>query len=608
MTSSGNAVSAFSTGYRTTRRDLLRGTSFLALAAGASALTGCSLFEESSDVGSTGEKGKGKPAQVMRMGFPNFPVIDPQVITNGMWLALRGVFEGLIAQNPKGSDVVPAVAEKWTVSPDGLTYTFSLRTNAKWSNGDPVVASDFERTLKRLFTPSQASAGGTTMGANSYQAATGIKGAVEFLGGTLTDWSQVGVKATGDHELQFTLANPNPGFLLGLTHPSMLPLHMDSVEGKPKEWQNAGTLVSNGPFKVSKWTQNSAMSLTPNEHYWDKGKVFLSRIDIELQESVATGTATVPYENDEVDIVAIVDADAIRFQKDPTLSKQVRSVPTYSIAYLAKLRSSNPALDDVRVRKALSLAAGRADLAEIGPGLRPGTSLVVDDVPGWDESLALKEDVAEAKRLLAEAGFPDGKGLPTVRILAGVQSPLIDGLIDAWKKNLGIQAKADIVEAGVYVERRWQVQAGDYIGYYFGTFAGLHTWPVMVGVLWSPLDVQKLGLPANIWKQYQQTETNTKLKPAERTKQLEDLLSKNATPQTRQLAELVEKASATRDEQEQLALFKQAAKLRDEQFLYVPLTWGDAMFAVRPTVKGLNLRAAPEFFYFKGISIEKGAA
>ncbi|MFD2079913.1 peptide/nickel transport system substrate-binding protein/oligopeptide transport system substrate-binding protein [Actinopolymorpha cephalotaxi] len=598
-----------------TRRDLLRGASFLTLAAGAGALTGCSVFSESSDsdpgpadAGNAGDAGGGKPKQVLRLAFNNFAVLDPQVITDGMWLSLRGIFEGLVSQNDEGTDVVPGVAEKWSTSADGLTYTFTLRTNAKWSNGDPVVASDFERTLKRLFTPSQASAGGTTMGANSYQAATGIKGAADFLAGTLTDWSKVGVKASGDHELTVTLENPNAGFLLGLTHPSMLPLHMDSVEKDPKGWQNAGNLVSNGPFKLSKWTPNASMTLVPNEHYWDKGKVFLSRIDINLQEAVATGTATVPYENGEVDMVGIADADAIRFQKDPTLAKQVHAVEKYSIVYLAKLRSKNPALDDVRVRKALSLAAGRADLTKIGPGMAQGTSLVVDNVPGWDASLAIKDDVAQAKKLLADAGFPGGKGLPTVRILAGVQSPIIDALVQAWQKNLGIKAKADIVEAGVYVERRWAVQADDYIGFYFGTFAGLHTWPVMVGVLWGPKDVQKLSLPAADWAAYQQVESDTKLSPAKRNAELDAMLADKSSPESRRLAQLVEQASATRDENEQLKLFKEAAKLRDQQFLYVPLLWNSAMFAVAPKVRDLHLRAAPDFFYFKGISIGKGSA
>jgi oligopeptide transport system substrate-binding protein len=592
------------------RRELLRGASFLTIAAGAGALSGCSIFEESGAGTGTGGDGSGddKAAQVMRLGFPNFAVIDPQVITDGMWLALRGVFEGLVSQNSKGSDVIPAVAERWTISPDGLVYTFQLRTTPKWSNGDPVVASDFERSLKRLFTPSSAAAGGTTMGANSYQAATGIKGAEEFLAGTLTDWSQVGVKATGDHELVMTLKNPNPGFLLGLTHPAMLPLHMDTVEAKPKEWQNPGTLVSNGPFKLSAWTQNSSMTLVPNEHYWDRGKVFLDRIQITLTEAVATGTATVPYENGEVDIVGVTDADALRFKNDPELSKQLRSVPTYSISYLAKLRSEHPALDDVRVRRALALSAGRSDLAKIGPGLRPATSLVVDDTPGWDPSLAVRENVEEARQLLAQAGYPGGKGLPTVRILAGTQSPMVDVVIDSWKKNLGIQAKADIVEAGVYVERRWKVQTGDYIGFYFGTFAGLHTWPVMVGVLWGPKDVQKLSLPAADWARYQQVESDSKLTPVQRNQQLEGILSAKASAPSKQIGQLVTQASATRDEAAQLRLFKQAAKLRDEQFLYFPLMWQDAMYAVRPTVKGLQLRAAPDFFYFKGISIEEGSA
>jgi oligopeptide transport system substrate-binding protein len=181
-------------------------------------------------------------------------------------------------------------------------------------------------------------------------------------------------------------------------------------------------------------------------------------------------------------------------------------------------------------------------------------------------------------------------------------------VIDSWKKNLGIQARADIVESGTYVERRWKVQTGDYIGFYFGTFAGLHTWPVMVGVLWGPKDVQKLSLPAADWARYQQVESDSELTPVQRNQQLDAILSTKATAPAKQIGQLVTQASATRDEAAQLQFFKQAAKLRDEQFLYFPLMWQDAMYAVRPTIKGLELRAAPDFFYFKGISIEKGSA
>jgi oligopeptide transport system substrate-binding protein len=586
------------------RREFLRISGLAALATGSWSLAGCGIFGEGDVAGEGGGSGKAAGPAVLRISFVPVEVLDPQVITNGMWILTRGILEGLVAQNDKGSDVVPAVAEKWTVSPDNLTYTFQLRADAKWSNGDPVVAKDFERTYQRLFTPAGTSAGGTTLGANSYQASTGIKGAVDFLSGVLTDWSEVGVKATGDRELVFTLANPNPDFLLALTHPALLPLHMDSVEGKPEDWQNPPNFVSNGAFAVEKWVKNSSIRLVPNKNYWDRKTVSLDQVDVKLVEPSASATATVPYENNEVDILQITDADVLRFQKDPELTEHLASVSTYSIAYLAKLRSQNPALDDVRVRKALSLGLGRETLAKVSPGLRPGVSLVTDRTADWDDSIAVQEDVEEAKRLLAQAGYPGGKGLPEVRLLAGVQSPMVDAIVDTWTRNLGIKARADIVEAGVYVERRWQVQKGDYIGYYYGTFAGLPTWATMVGALWSPKDVQMISLPAEDWERYQSIQLDTKMAAAKKTSQLDAILAQDATPEARKIGDLVTQATNALDEASQLQLFKQAAKLREEQYLYIPVVWADVFFAVRPTVTGMNLRPYPDFFYMKPLGVK----
>lgn len=583
------------------RREFLRLSGLLGLAAGgAGTLTGCGLFDAQDPAASDGAGGGGR---VLRISFVPVEVLDPQVITNGMWILSRGILEGLVMQNETGDDVVPAVAESWTVSDDRLTYVFRLRSDAAWSNGDPVTASDFERTYKRLLTPAGTSAGGTTLGANAYQASTGIKGAVEFLSGALTDWSQVGVEATGERELTLTLANPNPDFLLALTHPALLPLHMDSVESDPDGWQEPPKFVSNGPYAVKSWTKNSSIELVPNEHYWDRKSVSLDRISVQLVEPTAGGTATVPYENDEVDVISVSDADVLRFQKDPELSKHLRSVETYSIAYLAKLRSEHGALEDVRVRKALSLGLGRSTLAEVVPGAQPGVSLVTERTEGWDDGIAVQEDLEEARRLLAEAGYPNGEGLPEVRILAGVESPVIAAVADLWKKNLGIRVRPDIVEAGVYVERRWQVQTGDYIGFYYGTFAGLPTWPTMVGTLWSPLDVQKFSLPAEIWAEYQKVEADETSDGATKNARLTRLLDEHSSPGSRRMAALVDQAMNEPDDRKRTDLFKQAAKIREEEYLFIPALWLSVFFAVRPTITNLSLRPYPDFFYFKPLGL-----
>ncbi|TCC22369.1 peptide ABC transporter substrate-binding protein [Kribbella sindirgiensis] len=580
-----------------TRRDFLR-LSGLTLAAlgGSWSLTGCGLF---------GDDSKAADGQsTLKIDYVPVEVLDPQVITNGMWILSRGISEGLVTQNEKGDGVLPAVASEWKVSDDHLTYTFTLRDNAQWSDGKPVVAQDFERTYKRLFTPAATSAGGTTLGANSYQVSTGIKGGKDFLAGVLTDWSKVGVKANGDHELVLTLSNPNPDFLLALTHPAMLPLPMDLVESKPKDWQNPPNYVSNGPYTVTEWVPNSKLILVPNEKYWDRGNVKIGRIQVNLVEPSAAATATVAYENGETDLVQLAGPDVLRFQKDANLSKELEQTENYSILYLAKLRSQHAAMEDVRVRKALSLALDRKTLAGVQPGQEPGVSLVTSRTGGWDASLGIKEDVAEAKRLLAEAGYPNGQGLPPVRILVGVpDTTLADAMVDSWTKQLGIKASVDHVEAGVYTERRWQVQKGNYIGFYYGTFAGLPTWPTMVGSLWSPKNVQEISLPSDQWQKYQSVQEDKKLKPADKTAQLDAILAGHASKPARDIGALVDKANTERDDAKRMELYKQAAKLREEQYLYLPVLWLSLFHAVKPKVHGLQLRAYPDYFYLKSLSV-----
>jgi oligopeptide transport system substrate-binding protein len=580
-----------------TRRDFLRLSGLTMAAIGGSwSLTGCGLF---------GDDSKAADGQsTLKIDYVPVEVLDPQVITNGMWILSRGISEGLVTQNEKGDGVLPAVASEWKVSDDHLTYTFTLRDNAMWSDGKPVVAQDFERTYKRLFTPAATSAGGTTLGANSYQVSTGIKGGKDFLAGVLTDWSKVGVKANGDHELVLTLSNPNPDFLLALTHPAMLPLPMDLVESKPKDWQNPPNYVSNGPYTVTEWVQNSKLILVPNEKYWDRGNVKLGRIQVNLVEPSAAATATVPYENGETDLVQLAGPDVLRFQKDANLSKELEQTENYSILYLAKLRSQHPAMEDVRVRKALSLALDRKTLAGVQPGQQPGVSLVTSRTGGWDASLGIKEDVAEAKRLLAEAGYPNGQGLPPVRILVGVpDTTLADAMVDSWTKQLGIKASVDHVESGVYTERRWQVQKGNYVGFYYGTFAGLPTWPTMVGSLWSPKNVQEISLPSDQWQKYQAVQEDKNLKPADKTAQLDAILAGHASKPALQIGELVDKANTEPDDAKRMELYKQAAKLREEQYLYLPVLWLSLFHAVKPKVQGLQLRAYPDYFYLKPLSV-----
>jgi oligopeptide transport system substrate-binding protein len=543
------------------------------------------------------------PEQVLRLSSSNLPIIDPQVVTFGMWMSARGIFEGLVVQDEEGTDVIPGMAESWDVSDDGLVYTFNIREDARWSNGDPVTAEDFERTYRRLFTPEAGETGGTTSGANSYQSSTNIKGAVDFLEGATEDWDEVGVRAVDERVLEIEVASPTPGFLMALTHPSMLPLHMDTVEEHPQDWQEAEHIVSNGPLTIDRWVPNSSMVLVPNEHYWDLDNVHLDRVEIALLEGGTTGAATVPYENDEVDIIGLANADIVRMEADPELAEHVRVAPSVSYVYLATLRSENPLLEDINIRKALSLGLDRTYVAAVTPDGEPGPSLVLGIVPGYDDSVGVQDDVEEAQRLLAEAGYPDGEGFPEINLLAGTSNIDVEAIVDSWRRNLGISAKADTVESGVLVERRWAVQDEDYVGFYYGSFAGTPNWPTMVGSLWSPRTIQEFSLPADIWDEYQAVQGDGDLTIPERNQRLDAILQEHASEASHELADLVERAMSSTDPDEQEELFKEAARLREEQHLIIPVLWKDRYFAVRPTIEGLNLRPSLDAYYFKGIRI-----
>lgn len=543
---------------------------------------------------------RAQSAGALRIFYPNFPVLDPQVVTNGMWFAAAALLEGLVTLGPSGTEAVPAAAEKWDVSADGKTYTFTLRSDAVWSNGEPVTAQDFEWTYKRLLTP-QGAGTGVTLGANSYQPILRIVGAVDYQSGILTDWSKVGIKATSAQQLEFQLENPNAEFPLLLVHPSMLPMNPKAVEAKPKDWQLPGNWVGNGPFSPTAWTVNTSMTITANDKYRDHANVGLKTVQARLYEGVLD-TAAVSYESGEVDIVGLPLADLIRYEADPTLSKQVMSVTGGTVAYLAVLRSKNPILENVKVRQALAMGLDREAIAKTSPATKPGAQLVPDSLKGWDKADNIPFNPDQAKKLLGDAGYPDGKGFPEMKILCSSTNPQMEAMADIWGKTLNIKVKLDVVEAGVYVERRWQVQEENYIGFYFGTYGSTPTWSTWAANLWGPEFTQQFSMKAADWAAYQKIQNDTSLKPAEKTKQLDDYLAAHASKEAISYGDTVDKAFQSTDPAEQQSLLRQAAKIRQETYLFIPVLYIGNFYAVKPTVKGIHLLPGGLPYYFKSIT------
>ncbi|CAM3517142.1 peptide ABC transporter substrate-binding protein [Occultella aeris] len=576
----------------------------------ALSLAGCSLFGDSGD-DTGGEDGDAATGGSITVAATNFAHIDPQSITFGMWLVQMGLLEGLVLQTPDGTDVRPGVADEWEVSEDGTTYTFHLRDGIVWSNGEPLTADDFEWTYERLLDPERGASGVTT-GASSYQVPLGILNAEDYNTGVITDFDQVGVEAVDEQTLEFTLDAPNPGFLMGLTYPSMLPLNPEAVEGEA-DWQQPENWVGNGPYNLAAWTANSSMRFERNPEYWDAENVALDEINVQLVEQGAI-TTTVPYENGEVDIQAIGEpAEISRFLADPVLSEQMHVLENAGTAYMIPLHSTNPVMEDPRVRTALSLGLGRQEIAGISEMTEPASTLLSPIVPGWSEDIAAHEQmwgedaVAEAQELLADAGYPGGEGFPPLTLLAGSDFPQLDAIIDTWGTNLGIEVTKDVVEVGVYVDRRYAMHDENYVGLWYGSFSGISTWPYQVEQLWSPDMLRQAGLDAAGYQQFVDVQADETLTPGDRTAALEEILATSTTDEAQEFAELVAATRETVDEAEQQEIFAEAATVREDAELIIPVTWSHVVYVAQPRVQGLEIRAQADRYYFKDLWVDDSA-
>ncbi|MFX4273505.1 peptide ABC transporter substrate-binding protein [Propionibacteriaceae bacterium Y1685] len=571
-------------------------------------LSGCSLFGNGG-TGSDPQDPSGGDQTTITIQTGNTPHIDPQVIVNGMWLDSQGLLEGLVIQNKEGTDVRPGAADKWEVSEDGLTYTFHLREGGKWSNGEPVTSADALFSYERLMDSKRGS-GGVTMGATSFQATLGIKNAAAFNSGEITDFSQVGIKAPDEKTIEFTLEKANPGFLMGMTHPSMLLLNEKAVSDESKDWQQPANFVGSGPYKMTAWQPNASMVWEKNPEYWDAESVGIDKINIQLIEGGAV-TTTVDFENGKVDIQGLpTAADLARFEKDPNLKDSIVTKENVTTMYLARLQSKNKALQDPKVLKALSLALGREEVAATSRTNAGGT-LVSPNTPGWNESVQATPDlmdreasVAEAKKLLEEAGHPNGEGLPTITLLAGVDTPNLDVIADTWQKNLGVKVKKDIVESGVYVERRYQLHDEDYAGFWYGTFSALTTWPSQTEALWGKTMFGQIALDDVSYAEYDKISKDKSMDAGKKNAAMNKILEEKGPEKFQEYLTNVDKAREATEPADQEAAYQAAAKAREEAFVLVPVAWQPVTLVKQDRIQGLQLRASADRYYFKDLTVQ----
>jgi ABC-type transport system substrate-binding protein len=373
--------------------------------------------------------------------------------------------------------------------------------------------------------------------------------------------------------------------------PAMVALPEHNLTAFPFDWQTAAHWVGNGPFTIESWTPNQQMVLVRNDRYWDATRVHLDRVTI-VMGTPTDAPARSRYANGQLD-VALISAGA-GFPPDA-----VMKVPRYSVDFLTLIPSKNPALQDVRAREAIAFAISRAAVAKALPLLSPATSLVPDTLPGFDRSVGFTPSVAKARRLLAAAGYPGGKGFPTFIVMTTGDDPVIDATVRSLRRNLGIQAVQDAEDPAVENAKRHEVLPANRVGYFSTGYGAISAWRDWV-YKYPPSQIELLSLNPDDYTHYlvlQAKGTAGALAAASA------YLEAHASPQSKRFAALAARADATADPAHAVALYKQAAAARQATFELIPLVYGGALLAVRPGIHGIHVWPGYQTISFKTVSV-----
>ncbi len=356
------------------------------------------------------------------------------------------LFDGLTTYNPKTMIAVPALAEHWTVSPDGKVYTFTLRKNATWSNGTPITAQDFVYAWQRVLNPKTA--------AKFAHHLFILKNAEGYNTGKITDPTQLGVKAKDPATLVVTLEHPAPYFLYLTSHYPYFPVPRDVVKKFGVNWTRPENIVVSGPFMLKEWVPQKGITMAKNPRYWDAAAVKAPGITFVPVED--SDTALKMFDGGQLDTVWNVPT-----LKTPELRKRAdyRSGPLLA-SYYIWINTALPQFKDPRVRRALALAIDRNLLTDkFLHGIHtPISTYVPPNIPGYTPPKGLDYNPAEAKKLLAEAGVDPAS--MQVEILYNTQDmhkTVAEVVQQMWKQNLGINATLHNEEWKSYLKDLHQV-------------------------------------------------------------------------------------------------------------------------------------------------------
>lgn len=381
--------------------------------------------------------------------------LDPQKVEGTPESAiLRDLFEGLVSSGPKG-EVVPGVAESWETK-DNKHYVFHLRKDAKWSNGEPVTAHDFEFAFKRAVDPKTASP------YSWYLEIPTIVNASEIIAGKKPADS-LGVKAVDDYTFEVQLEKAIPYFVSMLSHTTTYPVPKKVIEKFGDKWTQPGNMVGNGAYVLKEWVVNERIGVERNKNYWNNAKTVIDKVTYLPIQS--TNAELNRFLAGEIDMTWNVPIERFKqLKKDYPADLKVEGLVS---TYYYQFNTKKKPFDDVRVRTALSYAVNRDVIADkvMGQGQRPAYGLTPDYVDGfkpvvadWSKMTQADRD-AKAKALLQEAGFDTSKPLK-FELLYNTDDnhkKVAVAVASMWKK-LGVQVSLVNQEWKTYLETKKQGQ------------------------------------------------------------------------------------------------------------------------------------------------------
>ncbi|MBC7366744.1 MAG: peptide ABC transporter substrate-binding protein [Undibacterium sp.] len=383
---------------------------------------------------------------------------------------IRAVMEGLCELDSVDCHPIPGVASQWSVSPDGLTWTFELRADAKWSNGDPVTARDFIYAYHRMLSPG--------LGGEYREQFYILKNARAFATGKLPDFAAVGVQAPGDHTLVLSLHQPVPYLPTLATQICWFPLHRATIEkfgrmeARGTAWTRPGNHVGNGAFNLAEWLPDQHLRVTKSPTYWDHAKVALNAVVFYPIDNPSVGEAA--FRAGQLHIAVPPLAKVLAAQKDPALKSILQAGVALSTAIL-RLNCERAPFTDARVRRALSLAIDRPQIAQrIIHSDSAATSFTPPNCAGYTADPTVTTDVAEARRLLAVAGFPEGRGFPKTEVVFyvyhGTEQVVAEALQQMWRTQLGIDVALVQQEMKTVISARRTRDYGMLAGFWTGDY------------------------------------------------------------------------------------------------------------------------------------------